>query len=92
VLTRGGHNSGIVNEPGNPRSRYHRTHRPAGAFYVGPDDWLAKSTPREGSWWPDWKTWLEGKSGGLVAPPPTGAPDSGLEPMIAAPGTYLFQT
>ncbi|TIO06229.1 MAG: alpha/beta fold hydrolase [Mesorhizobium sp.] len=92
VLTSGGHNSGIVNQPGNPRSRYHASHRPTGAFYVGPDDWLAKATAREGSWWPEWKIWLEGKSSGLVPPPASGAPDRGLAPIVAAPGTFVFQT
>ncbi|WP_333826828.1 PHA/PHB synthase family protein [Pararhodobacter sp.] len=92
VLTGGGHNSGIVNEPGNPRSHYLWSHRPAGAFYVGPDDWQAKATPRKGSWWPEWKDWLAGKSTGPVAPPASGAPDKGLAPITAAPGTYVFQT
>ena len=91
VLTSGGHNSGIVNQPGNPRSRYRWSHRPVGAFYAGPDEWLAKATAREGSWWPEWKTWLEGKSSGPMSPPGTGAPDKGLAPIGAAPGTFVFQ-
>jgi polyhydroxyalkanoate synthase len=91
VLTSGGHNSGIVNQPGNPRSRYHSVHRPTGAFYVGPDDWLAKSKPRDGSWWPEWSIWLAGKSSCLAAPPATGAADKGFAPSGAAPGTYVFQ-
>ncbi|MDP3898095.1 MAG: alpha/beta fold hydrolase [Mesorhizobium sp.] len=91
VLTSGGHNSGIVNRPGDPRSRYHASHRPMGAHYVGPDDWLARSTPGEGSWWPEWAAWLEGKSTGLVPPPATGAPDKGLAQIAPAPGAYVFQ-
>lgn len=92
VLSSGGHNRGIVNEPGNPRSRYLWSHRPAGAFYVGPDDWLVKASSRQGSWWPEWKDWLESKSTGSVSPPASGAPDKGLAPIGAAPGTYVFQT
>ncbi len=92
VLTSGGHNSGIVNEPGNPRSRYQRAHRPAGAFYVGPDGWLAKAESQEGSWWAEWQGWLRARSTGPVPAPDTGAPDKGLAPLGAAPGTYVFET
>jgi len=86
------HNSGIVNEPGNPRSHYFLSHRPAGALYTGPEDWHAKAAPRDGSWWPEWTDWLAGKSSGLVDPPPVGAPEKGLAPLLAAPGSYVFQT
>lgn len=92
VLTSGGHNSGIVNEPGNPRSHYLWSHRPAGAFYAGPDDWLAKAKPQDGSWWPRWKDWLQDNGSGLAPSPKTGAPDMGLALVAAAPGSYVFQT
>lgn len=92
VLTGGGHNSGIVNKPGDPRSHYLSSHRPAGGLYAGPDAWLAKASAQKGSWWPEWGAWLQGKSHGLVVPPALGAPDKGFAPIIAAPGTYVFQT
>ena len=92
VLTSGGHNSGIVNQPGNPRSRFRLSHRPRGAFYVGPDDWFATAAPQAGSWWPAWRDWLQGKSSGPGPVPATGAPDRGLAPLGPAPGTYVFQT
>ena len=91
VLTSGGHNSGIVNEPGNPRSSFRSARRVKGAFYVGPDEWHAKAAPQKGSWWPGWKDWLDGKSSGPV-PPPSGAAEKGFAPIVAAPGTYVFQT
>jgi polyhydroxyalkanoate synthase subunit PhaC len=91
ILTSGGHNSGIVNQPGNPRSRHYSVHRPTGAFYIGPDDWLAKSKPRDGSWWPDWTTWLAARSGSPTTPPAIGAADEGFAPICAAPGTYVYQ-
>jgi polyhydroxyalkanoate synthase subunit PhaC len=37
VLTKGGHNGGILSEPGHPRRHYRIGHRPAGAHYVGAD-------------------------------------------------------
>jgi len=92
VLTSGGHNSGIVNDPGNPRSIFRKSHRPAGGFYAGPDDWLAAAEIQTGSWWSEWKDWLQGKSSGPGAVPATGAPEKELTPLYAAPGTYVFQT
>jgi polyhydroxyalkanoate synthase len=65
ILTRGGHNTGIVNEPGHPHSQYRPSHRPAGAHYVGPDVWPTLAAAREGSWWPSWTDWLHDRSGGL---------------------------
>ena len=92
VLTSGGHNSGIVNPPqGDPRSRYRRGHRPPGGLYEGPDRWLEGAEPRAGSWWAEWGDWLMHHSTGPVPPPGTGAPDKGLAPIGAAPGTYVFQ-
>jgi polyhydroxyalkanoate synthase len=92
VLTSGGHNSGIVNEPGLARGHHRIAHRPAGALYVGPDAWLAKNAPQPGSWWPAWTTWLEEKSSGVVPCPGMGAPEKGLAPIMAAPGSYVHQT
>jgi polyhydroxyalkanoate synthase len=93
VLTSGGHNSGIVNPPGgDPRSRYRRGHRPPGGLYEGPDRWLDRAESRTGSWWTEWGDWLSDHSTGPVPPPATGAPDKGLAPLGAAPGTYVFQT
>lgn len=92
VLTSGGHNSGIVNEPGgHPRSYYRWSYRPAGAHYVGPDDWPSRAKYLRGSWWPAWKDWLDVHSSGLMPPPPTGAWDRGIGPIVVAPGTYVFQ-
>ena len=93
VLTSGGHNSGIVNEPGTPRSRYRISHRAAGALYVGPDDWLRASAEQPGSWWPEWTGWLAARSSGPVpAPAQLGAPERGHPSIEAAQGSYVLQT
>jgi polyhydroxyalkanoate synthase len=91
VLTRGGHNGGILSEPGHKGRHYRLSHRPAGALYVGPDDWLASHDPKPGSWWPEWVNWLAARGGGLTAPPDMGAPHRGYAPLAAAPGSYVFQ-
>jgi polyhydroxyalkanoate synthase len=91
VLTKGGHNSGILSEPGHKGRHYRISHRPAGAPYVGPDGWLAQSEPVPGSWWPDWADWLAAHGGDLVTPPGLGASHRGLPPLAAAPGSYVLQ-
>lgn len=92
VLTKGGHNTGILSEPGHKARHYRISHRPAGALYVGPDSWLAQVEPVPGSWWPDWADWLATHGGGRVEPPTMGAPRRGLPPLAAAPGSYALQT
>lgn len=92
VLTNGGHNAGIVSEPGHHGRRYHMATRRRGDRYVDSDRWLSMSASVEGSWWPAWAAWLEKHStADRVAPPPMGAPERGLVPLAPAPGTYVLQ-
>ncbi|AZL61225.1 alpha/beta fold hydrolase [Tabrizicola piscis] len=91
VLTKGGHNSGILSEPGHKGRHYRMSHRPARALYVGPDAWLAEAKAKSGSWWPDWAGWLAAQGGGLMDAPSVGAADKGLAPICPAPGTYVLQ-
>jgi polyhydroxyalkanoate synthase subunit PhaC len=92
VLTSGGHNSGIVNEPGTSRRRYRWSHRPASAHYHSAEEWSARAAAVEGSWWPRWTDWLKMQSSGQVLPPGMAAPDRGLPSVAPAPGAYVFQT
>lgn len=91
VLTKGGHNGGILSEPGHANRHYRIGHRAAGALYEGPDHWLAKQTAVAGSWWPDYAQWLRSKSSGQEPPPKMGNAPSGYPPICAAPGTYVHQ-
>lgn len=91
VLTSGGHNVGIINEPGHPGRSYQMTTGKEGARYVDPDTWQAQTPRREGSWWPAWAEWLAEHSTGPVRPPPMGAPENGYSALCDAPGTYVFQ-
>ncbi|MBI1384757.1 MAG: alpha/beta fold hydrolase [Rhizobiales bacterium] len=91
VLTKGGHNSGILSEPGHKGRHYRFAHRPAGALYVGPEAWLKAQKTKPGSWWPEWADWLSAQSGEFTAPPTMGAPDRGYPPIGPAPGTYVHQ-
>ncbi len=91
VLTSGGHNAGIVSEPGHPRRRYRIHTRAAGSTYVAPDDWAANGPMNQGSWWPEWIAWLKARSGDAVEPPATGAPQRGYAVFGDAPGEYVLQ-
>jgi len=92
VLTAGGHNAGIVSEPGHPR-RHFRLARRTGADqpYRSPEEWLEATPAQEGSWWPAWADWLRERSGDWVAPPPLGAPKGRYAARAAAPGSYVHE-
>jgi polyhydroxyalkanoate synthase len=92
VLTNGGHNAGILSEPGHRGRHYLIATRKRGDRYVDPDTWLSLATPVDGSWWPALASWLESKSDAERVPPPgIGSPSRGLVPLGEAPGLYIFQ-
>jgi polyhydroxyalkanoate synthase len=91
LLTNGGHNAGIVSEPGHHHRHYQMATRQDHDSYVDPDLWASQTPTEEGSWWPAWAAWLaERSSKERVAPPPLGAPEKGYEPLCDAPGQYVF--
>jgi poly(3-hydroxyalkanoate) synthetase len=92
VLTNGGHNAGIILEPGHRGRRYHSATRHPGDHYVDSDRWLSMAVPADGSWWPAWAEWLERHGSPERATPPSmGAPERGLAPLWPAPGIYVQQ-
>ncbi|MGB6968562.1 MAG: poly-beta-hydroxybutyrate polymerase, partial [Methyloceanibacter sp.] len=93
LLTNGGHNAGIVSEPGHHGRHYVMATRKPGDRYIDSDTWLTRAAPADGSWWPAWASWLEDHSDKeRVAPPEMGAPSRGLVPLSPAPGIYVLQT
>ena len=54
ALTSGGHNAGIVSEPGHPRRHHRIGTRPRDGALLSATDWLAAHEAAEGSWWPAW--------------------------------------
>jgi len=90
VLTSGGHNAGIVSEPGHPRRTFRIRTRDKCARTLGPDEWERDTAPQDGSWWLEWDKWLgRHSSGPHIDPPPMGAP--GFAPLCDAPGTYVME-
>jgi polyhydroxyalkanoate synthase len=92
LLTNGGHNAGIVSEPGHRGRRYRMATRQCSDRYVDSDAWLTRAAEAEGSWWPAWASWLlERSAPERVRPPGMGAPGLGLAPLAKAPGIYVYQ-
>jgi polyhydroxyalkanoate synthase len=92
VLTNGGHNAGIVSEPGHAGRRFQMATRAHHEKYLPPELWQASAPPQEGSWWPAWHGWLGARSGEAGAPPPLGAPEKGLPVLGDAPGSYVMES
>lgn len=89
VLTSGGHNAGIINEPGHENRRYQLLCRQADGECVTPADWVSRAPSNEGSWWEAWAKWLAARSTDWRTPPSLG---STAYPILAdAPGTYVFE-
>jgi len=91
LLTNGGHNAGIVSEPGHKDRHFRVLHRTPDEKYLDPDLWIESTPPTPGSWWPAWAEWLEAKSSARVTPPPLGAPDKGYRALGPAPGRYVLE-
>jgi polyhydroxyalkanoate synthase subunit PhaC len=90
LLTSGGHNAGIVSEPGHPRRSYQVSKRHAHDRYVDTETWLRRTPVHEGSWWKEWLTWLTEHSSAPAAPPDMGSTSKGHLPLGDAPGTYVL--
>lgn len=92
VLTSGGHNAGIVSEPGQPNRHYRVRTRPVGGNgYLSPDEWFETAPTQEGSWWPEWVSWLRKHSGAPAKPPRMGSPAKDHPVLDDAPGHYVME-
>ena len=87
VLTSGGHNAGIISEPGHPNRSYQIDTRAAQGAWVEPGHWAAQARKHEGSWWPDWQQWLARRSGRKQ--PAKAIPKAKI--LCKAPGSYVMQ-
>jgi len=85
LLTSGGHNAGIVSEPGRKRASYQVKTKGLEDRYSDPDEWIRNTPHKDGSWWPEWAAWLAARSGEPVSPPSMGSA------LCDAPGTYVLK-
>jgi polyhydroxyalkanoate synthase len=90
VLTNGGHNAGVVSEPGHAHRHFRMTLHRHDDRYVDPETWLAKNAVQLGSWWPAWTAWLAERSGQPVTPPPLGQRQGPYAALADAPGSYVL--
>jgi polyhydroxyalkanoate synthase len=84
ILSTSGHIASLVNPPGNKKA----TFKVAEKTPQDPQEWLEASETVQGSWWPDFMTWL-GERAGKEIPAPTSLAGE-LEELGAAPGTYVL--
>lgn len=91
VLTSGGHNAGVVSEPGHPRRHFRLLNRAPEGLYMDPDEWIAAAPSADGSWWTPWSAWLAAHSAPSTVPPGMGDAASGYPALEAAPGHYVLQ-
>lgn len=86
ILAAGGHNAGIVSEPGHRNRSYQMNSVEKGQGWTEPDEWAAKAPMHEGSWWEAMHAWLHERSGTPVPPP-------AIDPARVlgdAPGDYVM--
>jgi polyhydroxyalkanoate synthase len=91
LLTSGGHNAGIVSEPGHAHRHYRVATKSADDRYVDPEVWLTTTPVSEGSWWPEWVAWLDARSGARGTRPRMGAGAGPYAPLNDAPGSYVLE-
>ncbi len=86
VLSRSGHVQSLINPPGNPKASYFVNDD----WTDTADEWLAGAERCQGSWWPLWMDWLQGRSGEQKATPRKPG-NSKYKAGDAAPGEYVHQ-
>ena len=91
LLTKGGHNAGIVSEPGHAGRAFRLRTKMPGDRYLDPERFYEEASRRDGSWWPEWVSWLQSHSGAPTTPPAIGAPQSGYPQLAEAPGAYVLE-
>ena len=92
VLTTGGHNVGIVSEPGHKGRSYQLMTKTQSDKCITQDAWLKTAPTNDGSWWLAWQRWVVGYSDAVkVAPPAMGNKKKGYPILCDAPGNYILQ-
>ncbi|UWQ97579.1 class I poly(R)-hydroxyalkanoic acid synthase [Rhodobacteraceae bacterium M385] len=83
IVSESGHIAGIVNPPSKKKYGHFTNPKVSGEAA----DWLEAADFNEGSWWPQWDSWLKTRSGPKIAARAPG--DNGQEILAPAPGNYV---
>jgi polyhydroxyalkanoate synthase len=84
VLSGSGHIAGVVNPPSSGKYQFWTNDN---IRDVTLSDWLKAAQEHKGSWWPDWREWLESIDAEQV--PPRAVGTEALPPIEDAPGSYV---
>jgi len=83
ALSGSGHIAGVINPPVNNKYCYWTN----SIHPQTPELWLGSTERHEGSWWVDWRHWIEPFAG---SPVPARVPGDGRLPALEdAPGSYV---
>jgi polyhydroxyalkanoate synthase len=84
VLSTSGHIAALVNPPGSKKASY----QVSDDVTADAPAWQQSAATEQGSWWPDYASWLAARSGGLV-PAPASLGSDRFHAIEAAPGGYV---
>jgi polyhydroxyalkanoate synthase len=84
VLSGSGHIAGVVNPPALNKYQYWTNDNIRDTTL---QDWLKGAQEHKGSWWPDWRAWLESIDAEQVPAREVGS--EALPPIEDAPGSYV---
>ena len=88
LLAGSGHIAGVVNPPVAMKYQYWSSE----GVHATLDQFLAEATETKGSWWPDWRQWLESLDPQMVKVKGARIPGKGsLKAIEDAPGRYVSQ-
>jgi polyhydroxyalkanoate synthase len=86
VLANSGHLQSLINPPTNKKASY-----AIGSINQGgPDAFLNGADKRQGSWWLNWRDWLQERSGREIEAPKSLGSER-YRVVGEAPGTYVFE-
>lgn len=86
VLASGGHNAGIISEPGHPHRHYQIGHTSKDFGWTPADDWAESAPFVDGSWWLAWSEWLKQNSSHQIKARTPSAKNA----ISEAPGDYVM--
>jgi poly[(R)-3-hydroxyalkanoate] polymerase subunit PhaC len=88
VLSTSGHIQALVNPPGREGAESRASYHVGEDARANAGDWLAHAAQERGSWWPDYVSWLEARSG-ECRPAPRKLGSRRHKALAKAPGSYV---